>query len=85
MPEGADDLASDGYDPREVYFKELGRHIASAVDEAKQVDHLAKWNWLANRYRAAAEKYSHTRELNFDALFKDTERGAGEDASTRRR
>jgi hypothetical protein len=62
MPGGAEDLASDGYDPREVYFAELGRHIASAIDGAKQVDHLAKWNWLANRYRIAAEKYSSTRE-----------------------
>ena len=61
MPGGAEDLVSDGYDPREVYFEELGRHITSKIKGAKRVDHLAKWNWLANRYRVASETYSHNR------------------------
>ena len=57
MPGDAAELASDGHDPRQIYFQELGRHIARAVNEAKQVDHIAKWNWLASRYKVAAEKY----------------------------
>jgi len=85
MPGGAAELASDGYDPREVYFEALGRHIASAIKGAKQVDHLAKWNWLANRYRVASEKYSHNRKLNLDAILKAAEQGAAADAEKRRR
>ena len=79
MPGGAEELASDGYDPREVYFEELGRHIALAIKEAKQIDHLAKWNWLAGRYRVASEKYSLNRKLNLDTLLKTAEHSAATD------
>lgn len=85
MPSGAEELASDGWDPREVYFEELGRHIALAIKEIKQVDHLAKWNWLAGRYRVASEKYSLNRKLNLDTLLKTAERGTTTDAEKKRR
>jgi hypothetical protein len=73
MPGGAEDLAADGYDPREVYFEALGKHVASEITKTKQVDHLAKWNWLAKRYRVASEMYSRNRELNLEALRKAAE------------
>lgn len=85
MPGGAEDLASDGYDPREVYFDEVGRHIAAAIKGATQVDHLAKWNWLGKRYRTASEKYLRGRELNLGVLLKAAEQGASADADKRRR
>lgn len=49
----ADELASDGYDPREIYFEELGRHIEYGLSNAARVDHKSKWQWLKNRYEAA--------------------------------
>lgn len=85
MPRGAEHLASDGYDPREVYFEELGRHIASAIKGARQVDHLAKWNWLGKRYRTASEKYSRGRESNLGALLKAAGLGASADTDKGRR
>lgn len=84
-PSGAEELASDGYDPREVYFEELGRHIAAAIKGAKQVDHLAKWNWLANRYRVAERKYARSQKTNLDVLLNQTEQGASADGDKRRR
>lgn len=83
MAGGASELAADGYDPREVYFDEVGKHIANAQKEAKQLDHLAKWNWIANRYRLAASNYIRNRETNLAVLLKEAEQIAPGDADRR--
>lgn len=64
MAGDAAELAADGYNPREVYFEEVGRRIADELKKAKTVDHLAKWNWLSNRYKIASSKYFKNRETN---------------------
>jgi hypothetical protein len=50
---GASELAADGYDPRGIYFEELGKHIDVGLTTAVRVDHKAKWQWLKNRYESA--------------------------------
>jgi hypothetical protein len=73
LPGGAEDLVSEGYDPRDIYFKELYRHIDLAIKEAKQLDHLTKWTWLANKHRIASATYSQTRKMNCDTWIKAAE------------
>lgn len=85
MPGGAEELASDGYDPRAIYFEELRKHITAAIEGAKQVDHFAKWNWLANRYSIAFELYSESQKAKRGTVQKTAEQNAPADAEKRRR
>lgn len=54
---GATELSADGYDPREIYFKELSKHIELGLSQAVRVDHKAKWKWLENRHQIAYQYY----------------------------
>ena len=54
--ENASELAADGYDPREAYLDELGRHIENGINDAKQLDHRAKWTWMKQRYKLARKE-----------------------------
>lgn len=65
-PGNAEDLAAEGYDPREIYFEELGKHIASGLKRSAIVKHKSKWNWLSNRYQHAAKDHLSRRALDTD-------------------
>ena len=63
-------LAANGYDPHELYLKELGDHIDKGKSEAKTVDQFAKWTWLNRIYMDERRDYLKTRETKMDKLFK---------------
>jgi len=60
-PPMATELEADGYDPRTVYLKEIRKHIASSVSSAKNLNHFAKWQWLANKYNSALDAEKDSR------------------------
>lgn len=62
---GATELAADGYDPREIYFVELGKHIEIGLTTADRVDHKAKWQWLKNRYESAFQFHKNGGKTSF--------------------
>lgn len=47
MPGGAQELASDGWNPREIYFKEVQKHIQNGLRNSKNLNHFSKWAWLS--------------------------------------
>jgi len=53
MAPRAQDLAADGWCPRECYFEEVRQHIIDGIATATQVDHRAKWSWIASRFDEA--------------------------------
>lgn len=81
---GAAGLAADGYDPREIYFTELGKHIESGLSEAARVDHKSKWQWLKNRYEAAFKFHQLGGKTLFLRSLEMVEQTAVADAEKRR-
>ena len=65
-----DELTADGYDPHELYLKELGDHIDKGKAEAKTVDQVSKWTWLKRIYMDERRDYLKTHETKMDKLFK---------------
>jgi hypothetical protein len=62
---GSDDaeLAADGWDPHELYLKELGESLQREKGLASSIDQRSKWSWLETRYNAALTDYLETRKL----------------------
>jgi hypothetical protein len=58
VPVGAADLAAEGYDPLEPYFTKVRELIDDSLAEAREVNHWAKWTWLANRWNVAIERHN---------------------------
>ncbi|WP_303293853.1 hypothetical protein [Marinobacter sp. ST-43] len=81
---GAAGLAADGYDPREIYFKELGKHIESGLSGATRVDHRSKWQWLKSRYEAALQFHRSGGKTQFMRSLEMAEQNAAADAEKRR-
>jgi len=65
----ADELLADGWDPRELYFQYLEKHIQDEIIKCKEVDHLAKLTWLKNRITSAASDYLRNRENPLNWIF----------------
>lgn len=59
MAPGAAELASDGYDPRAIYFEAARLFIVAGISAAKQLDHRSKWTWLAKRFNQAMALQKH--------------------------
>lgn len=74
MAGGASGLAADGYDPREIYFEEVGKHIAAAKKKVMHLDHLSKWTWLDTRYQAAAKNYTESGNANLAIWLREREK-----------
>lgn len=49
----AEELAADGYDPRNAYFQEVRARILEGIQDSSQVDHKMKWNWIAYQFNLA--------------------------------
>ncbi len=47
---GAERLAADGYDPRQIYLKEVHKKILKGIESASKPEHKSKWKWLLFRY-----------------------------------
>lgn len=58
VPAGAAELAAEGYDPLEPYFSKVRDLIGDSLAEAREVNHRAKWRWLANRWNVAIERHN---------------------------
>ncbi|MEW6534376.1 MAG: hypothetical protein AB1454_02010 [Candidatus Auribacterota bacterium] len=59
----ADELASDGYDPRAIYFKTVRDHLTTNRKEANEENYLAKNNWMINRFNNAVNEFNkHSME-----------------------
>ncbi|NWO06596.1 MAG: hypothetical protein HLX50_13180 [Alteromonadaceae bacterium] len=81
---GAAELAADGYDPREIYFNELGKHIEFGLSTAARVDHKSKWQWLKNRHEVAFKFHKSGGKTLFLRSLEMVEQGAAADANKRR-
>ena len=66
--DGADHLASDGYDPRLIYFETVEKEIRDGLIKAKSLIHKSKWSWLKNQFNDAYNNYKVTGETLFDKL-----------------
>lgn len=58
MPGNAADLASEGYDPIESRFTSVRDLIVNEIALAREVNHRAKWTWLANRWNVSIERHN---------------------------
>lgn len=60
---------ADGYDPREIYFIELEKHIVEGINESKTLAHKAKWTWLLGRHKMAFSQYKKGEKTMMRSLF----------------
>lgn len=54
----ATELATEGYDPRVVYFQEVREHLINRIENAAEEAHLAKNRWIANRFNIAIRSFN---------------------------
>lgn len=56
IPPSSEELAAEGYDPRDEYFEDVSSHIADNLAKAKELSPIAKWNWLAKKLKESWER-----------------------------
>ena len=55
--DGADELQADGYDPREIYFRETIDRLEATQKRASRPEQIAKSEWALARCKKAAASY----------------------------
>ncbi|NTW76953.1 MAG: hypothetical protein HGB33_04110 [Syntrophaceae bacterium] len=63
-PGNAEELASDGFDPREEYFKMVEDGLTKGRERCSEIDQIAKWDWMGGRYRTAYDDYLQKKSHN---------------------
>ena len=54
----AAELAADGYDPREIYFKEVRAYLLELRKNSSEENHLAKHTWMIKRFNVALTEFN---------------------------
>jgi len=48
---GAERLASDGYDPKQIYLEVVHKKILEGIESASRPEHKSKWEWMLYRFK----------------------------------
>jgi hypothetical protein len=65
---GATDLAADGYDPREIYFRGVRVHLIERLGSSPKEEHLSKINWMIKRFNEAATAFNKSFSGQIDLI-----------------
>lgn len=70
----ATDLAADGYDPREIYFRKVRDHLIEWLERSPKEEHLSKINWMIKRFNEAVTAFNKSFSGQIDLI--DSSEGA---------